>query len=99
PECPCLTPSSTAGWMECLAMFKSSSWNGAASCRRGIAVTDHRADHLAFVHQVERFVDLLQRQHLRDELVHLQPALHVIVDVARQLRTAFDATECCTAPH
>src|SRR6185437_15610732 len=98
PDCPCLTPSSTAGWMECLAMFKSSSWNGPASRRHGIAVADDRADHLAFVHQVERFIDLLQRQHLRDELVHLQPALHVLVDIARQLRAALDAAECGTAP-
>src|SRR5690606_18581671 len=62
-------------------------------------VADHRADHLALVHEVERVVDLLQRQLGRDELVDPELAGHVALDIPRQLRASLDAAEGRPAPH
>src|SRR5690606_35181649 len=40
---------------------------------------DHRADRLAFVHQVEGGVDLIERHHVGDEVIDVDLAVHVPV--------------------
>src|SRR3981081_2159678 len=57
-----------------------------------------RADDLTLVQQVERPVDLLERQHLADHLVDLDLPAQVAVHEARQLRAALDAAERRAAP-
>src|SRR6202163_1476907 len=59
---------------------------------------DDRADDLALVQQVERPVDLLERQHLADHLVDLDLPAQVALHEARQLRAALDAAERRAAP-
>jgi len=59
---------------------------------------DDRADDLALVKQVERPVDLLERQHLADHLVDLDLPAQVALHEARQLRAALDAAERRPAP-
>ena len=43
----------------------------------------HTADTVAGLHVLERLVDLGERLAVRDELVDLQTAAHVVVDQAR----------------
>src|ERR1700730_13478741 len=59
---------------------------------------DDGADDLALVQQVERPVDLLERQHLADHLVDLDLPAQVALHEARQLRAALDAAERRAAP-
>src|ERR1700687_5904664 len=59
---------------------------------------DDRADDLALVQQVERPVDLLERQHLADHLVDLDLPAEVAVYEPRQLRAALYAAERRAAP-
>ena len=44
-----------------------------------------RTNAFAFVHQVERAVDVLERHRVRNEFVHLDLAIHVLFHHARQL--------------
>src|SRR5262245_31133050 len=60
---------------------------------------NHGADGFAAMHQVEGFVDLLERHRVRDEGIELDLAAHRLLHHARQLRATFDATECGAAPH
>src|SRR5690606_5799374 len=62
------------------------------------SVADHRADHLALVHQVEGVIGLLERQHLGHEFVGLDRAGKVALDIAGQLAATLDANESRTAP-
>src|SRR5690606_6783586 len=64
---------------------------------RGSEVHDG-ADARPFVHEVERLVDVLERHRVRDHLVDLDLALHVLLDHARQLAAALDAAEGAAAP-
>ena len=57
------------------------------------AVLDDGADRLARVHQVERLVDALERQLVRDQRVDLDLAVHVPVDDARHVGAAARAAE------
>ena len=50
------------------------------------------------MHIVEGLVDLVQRLAVGDELIHLQLAIHVVLDKSRQLGTALDASESAAAP-
>ena len=54
---------------------------------------DDRADALALVHEVEGVVDLFEPHGVRDHLVDLDLAFHVLLDHARQLSAALDAAE------
>jgi hypothetical protein len=45
----------------------------------------NRANAFAFVHQVERAVDVFEWHRMRDELVNLDLAIHVLVNHAWQL--------------
>src|SRR5678815_2248133 len=51
------------------------------------------------MHQIERFIDLVQRQRLGDEFVDLEFAGKIPVHEARQLRTSFHAAERRAAPN
>src|SRR5699024_8100485 len=56
------------------------------------------ANGLAFVQQVEGLVDLFERQVVGDEVVDVEGAVHVVVDIAGQLAAALDATKRRAAP-
>src|SRR5690625_4047819 len=58
----------------------------------------YRAYSLALVQQVERLVDLLERQVMGNEVVDVELAFHVTVDIARQLGATLDAAERGAAP-
>jgi len=60
---------------------------------------DHAPDAASILHIRKRLVDTLQRLPMRDELVDLELAGHVIVDQVGQLRAAFDAAERAAFPH
>src|SRR6478736_4169682 len=62
------------------------------------SVPDDRADNLAFMHQIERFVDLVQWQRLGDEFVDLEIAGKITVHIAGQLRATLHAAERRAAP-
>src|ERR1700722_12199384 len=62
------------------------------------SIPDYGTNYLACMHHLESDVDLIQRQHFADHFVDLDLAVEVPIDVARQLRTAFDAAECRAAP-
>lgn len=51
------------------------------------------------MHVVESGVDLAEGVAVRDELVDLELALHVVVDEVGQLRAALDAAEGAALPH
>src|SRR5438034_3199205 len=59
---------------------------------------DDGADDLALVQQVERPIDLLERQHLADHLVDLDLPAKVALDEPGQLRAALYAAERRAAP-
>ena len=60
---------------------------------------DNGANGFSFVHQIEGFVDLLQRQAVRNERIKLNFTDHRIFNHARQLSTAFHAAKCWPAPY
>src|SRR5665647_2913695 len=57
------------------------------------SIKNDRADRFAFVHQVERVVDLVERHGVRDQVVYVDLAVHVPVDDLRYLGTAAHAAE------
>src|SRR6478752_3387712 len=59
---------------------------------------DHGADRLSRMHELERFVDALQRQLVGDEGIQRDLAAHRLRDHARQLRAPLDAAERRAAP-
>ncbi|VXA88758.1 conserved hypothetical protein [Aeromonas veronii] len=63
------------------------------------SVVDDAADALAFVHQIERLVDLLEGHGVGDEVVQLELTLHVALHIARQLAATAHAAEGAAAPH
>src|SRR5690606_8988602 len=56
------------------------------------------ANGFAFVHQVERFVDVLKAHGVGDKRIEADIAAHRLLDHAGQLATAFDATKGRAAP-
>ena len=58
-----------------------------------------RANAFAFVHKIECLVDVFERHRKANELINLDVAAHVLIDLAWKLRTAFAATEGCASPH
>src|SRR5437763_570538 len=60
---------------------------------------DDGANDLALVQQIERAVDLLERQHLADHLVDLDLPAEVALYEPGQLRAALYAAERRAAPH
>ena len=59
----------------------------------------HTPDAIPRLHILKRSVDLIQRLPMRDELVHLELARHVIVHQIRELRAALDAAKSAPFPH
>src|SRR6185437_4507635 len=59
----------------------------------------HCADAFAGMHQVERLVDVLQRQQVGDEIVDVELAVHVPVDDLRHIGAAARAAERGAFPH
>src|SRR5665213_2017025 len=58
-----------------------------------MSVDNHRADRLAFVHQVESVVDLVEWHGVGDEVVDVDLAVHVPVDNFRHIGAAARAAE------
>src|SRR3546814_8094895 len=61
--------------------------------RSVMSVVNHGADRLVFVHQVEGFVDAIQRQRVGDERRKLDVAAHRVLDHAWQLRAPLHPAE------
>ena len=59
----------------------------------------HTPDAIPRLHILKRGINLVQRLPVRDELVNLELARHVVVHQVRKLRAAFDAAERATFPH
>ncbi len=57
-------------------------WRVRHACR---LVVDYRADGLAFMHEVESFVDVFERQGVGDEGLEFDFAFHGVFDHAGQL--------------
>src|SRR6516162_4966859 len=53
-----------------------------------LLVDNDAADAFAFAHQVEAVVDFLERQHVRDQIVDVDPLVHVPVDDAGDVGAA-----------
>src|SRR4051794_15993419 len=64
-----------------------------------ISVCDDRANRLTLVHEVERVVDLVQRQLVRNEIVDVDLAVHVPVHDLRHVGAAPRAPERRAFPH
>src|SRR5207253_9798191 len=60
---------------------------------------DDRADAFSFVHQVERFIDSLERQRVGDHGIDLDFAGQISFDVTGKLRTSFDTAKRRAAPN
>src|SRR3712207_4046296 len=54
---------------------------------------DHRTDAVLVVHELEPVVDVLERDPVRDERVHVELAVEVELNELRDLVAAFDAAE------
>jgi hypothetical protein len=64
----------------------------------GFPHVDHTSNAVAGVHVVERFVDLVQGLSVRDEFVHLELAIHIVLNQTRKLGAALDTAEGTAAP-
>ena len=53
--------------------------------RRRTLISNDRANTLALVHQVKRFIDALQRQRMGDHWIDLDITIEIFFHVARQL--------------
>ena len=51
------------------------------------------------MHQVERFIDIVERHCVGDHRVNLNLAVHVPIDYARNIGAALGAAKRCAAPH
>src|SRR5579859_2343190 len=60
---------------------------------------DDSTNRLAFMHQIEGFVDALQRQAVRNEGIEADLAAHRLLHHAWQLAAPLYATESAAAPH
>jgi hypothetical protein len=47
------------------------------------AEVNHRADALAFMHELERLVDLFQPHGVSDEIVQLEISVHIAINIVR----------------
>jgi hypothetical protein len=64
-----------------------------------LAHVDDAADAVAGLHVAESLVNLVEGLAMRDELVDLEVAVHVVGHKTRQLRAALDAAERAALPH
>ena len=59
----------------------------------------HTPDAIPRLHILERSIDLVQRLPVRDELIHLELARHVVVHQIRELRAPFDPAKSAPFPY
>lgn len=67
--------------------------------RESCPVVNNTSDAIARLHLLKCIVDARQRLPVRDELVHLELAVEVVVDQAGQLRAALDAAKGAALPY
>jgi hypothetical protein len=67
--------------------------------RNLLAHVDDAANAVAGLHVAKGLVDLVEGLAVRDELVDLEVALHVVGDEAGQLRAALDTAEGAAFPY
>src|SRR5262249_61984654 len=67
--------------------------------RRAPSVEHDAPDAGALVHQLEGAIDLLERHGVRHQVLDLEAATHVPVDILRQLGATACAAEGRAAPH
>src|SRR5215470_6053507 len=60
---------------------------------RTVSIGDYRTDRLSFVHQIESLVYALERKHMRDQVVDIDPAVHVPIDDLRDIGPAARTAE------
>lgn len=58
----------------------------------------NRANRLAVMHQLERFVNAVKRHFERNEGIDVNFPSHVLLDHSRQFRPSLHAAECGTTP-
>src|SRR5215831_4592917 len=76
-----------------------SRWCAHPAAARSPSESDHRADGLAPVHEVESVVDLLERHDVRDQIVDVDLLVHVPIDDLRHIGAAARTTEGSALPH
>src|SRR6202011_1060387 len=64
-----------------------------------VSVADHRTDRFPLMHEVEPFVDPIERQHVGDQIVDIDLAVHVPVDDLRHVGAAARAAEGRALPY
>src|SRR5262245_29219032 len=71
----------------------------AATSSTTASILDDGPNRFAFVHQIEAFVDPIERKHVRDQIVDVDLLLHVPIDDLRHIGAAARAAECGAFPH
>src|SRR6266849_4009404 len=64
-----------------------------------LSVGDHRPDRFALMHEVEPFVDPIERQDVGDQIVDIDLAVHVPVDDLGHIGATARATEGRALPY
>src|SRR5215472_5942836 len=95
-----MVPSCEDGYLapttvECRLLQRSFAMFRPPRCRdrNAESIRDHCANRFAFVHQIETLVDALERKHMRDQIVDVDPAVHVPIDDLRDIGPAACAAE------
>src|SRR6202521_3074061 len=73
--------------------------NANPGTKRSASVGDYCADRLALVHQVESFVDSIERQDVRDQIVDVDLAVHVPINDLRHVGAATRTAKRGSFPH
>src|SRR6476659_7850742 len=60
---------------------------------------NHGANGFALVHEIESVIDLVERHHVRDEIVDVDLLVHVPVDDLRHVGATTRAAKCRSFPH
>jgi hypothetical protein len=66
---------------------------------KSLAHVNHTPNAITRLHIAESLVDLIQRLAMRDELVNLELAIHVVSHKPRKLSASLDTTERATLPY
>src|SRR5215218_229721 len=90
-----------ASWTLAFARFRfADTFMPADRLAIGAPLVDHHtADRFAIVHEIEAVVDAIERQHVRDQVVDVDLALHVPVDDLRHVGAPPRAAERGALPH
>src|SRR4029453_13074536 len=57
------------------------------------SIGHHRPDRFALMHEVESFVDAIERQHVGDQIIDIDLVFHVPIDDLRHVGAAAPASE------